>query len=162
MFSNIRHFFRFIGRVIGYMPVLWNDEDWEGITMLNVIKHKIQRMDKCFMANPYRLVGRKLKIHRKMLLAIELIDRIMEDDFCKNEKIEHDKRWGVSKMVSFDTEDKNLKEMKFFHRNVRNSDDEKNENREFTSMIKLENQRYEDALEELFKILRHNIRGWWD
>ena len=42
----MKKIFRKIKRIIDYVPILWNNEEWDVSSLLNLIDYKVSRMAK--------------------------------------------------------------------------------------------------------------------
>jgi len=45
---NIQHFFSKINKVFYWLPVIWNDQDWDQDFFLTILHHKLVSMRKFF------------------------------------------------------------------------------------------------------------------
>lgn len=44
MLYRIKRFLRKIGKIIGWLPILWKDEDWDYEYILDILRHKVDTM----------------------------------------------------------------------------------------------------------------------
>ena len=68
---------RNIIRVIQYIPVIWNNYDWDGGYLLELMLYKLKRMKKCLKGG--HSVDEVIeKQQRQLDFSIGLLDRIIE------------------------------------------------------------------------------------
>lgn len=72
MFYLIKRFFGKIFRIIDYIPVLWNDEDWDFEYILPILKKKIDRLGKCIRKN--NIILRSEDVYQETRDAMQAID----------------------------------------------------------------------------------------
>ena len=72
-------FLQNIKRLIGWIPVLWNNYDFDGAYLLIVIEYKLKRMERLFREEGH-CVGSG-KSAQEMRIARLLIQRIVDDSY---------------------------------------------------------------------------------
>ncbi len=67
-----------VKRIIEYIPILWEDEDWEWIFILDLLQYKLKRTRECLVEDSLNKdIGEREK---QILYAESLIDKIREDE----------------------------------------------------------------------------------
>ncbi len=79
--SFVRHFLRFLKRLKFWIPVLWNDEDWDSAYLFIMMQLKISRIRECVYSNK-RHEGWERDV-RNMKIAEELLARLSGDSEYK-------------------------------------------------------------------------------
>ena len=115
--------FRKIKRIIDYIPVLWDNEDWDVSNLLNLIDYKVSRMAKYVRKNNY-IIDEEIEFQEKFAKKLSLtIDKYLNSekyfpmqwyddkynttiDFIKTGE-NHEKYGELSKMIHvfFDTKE---------------------------------------------------------
>lgn len=80
----LRHVVDFVPRVIAYVPVLWRDADFDHRFLHQMMRYKLSRM----------APNMSPRQARQIRLALVLLDRIIEDDYCAAEYTAHENQWG--------------------------------------------------------------------
>ena len=73
-------FFRKLKNLIRWLPIIWNDTNWDGETIFPIIKHKFEILRKEIVQNGF--VSDIDTINRDMGIAIKLLDLIYEEYYC--------------------------------------------------------------------------------
>jgi len=162
MFFRIKRFFSKIWKIIQWVSVLWEDEDWDGdYSILSVLSYKLKRVKKVLeemLEVDYideAECGEKIRAVQK---ACDLMKSIQENEFCKGEWEEFDKKWGELDMSFIDY--KGGREIVMSRKNALSEEDKEKENAERRVISALELERYDNAYYELFDLLEKNIRNW--
>ena len=158
-----RFFFR-LSCVFGYVKLAWQDQDWDFVYLLLVIQHKLRRMRVHFVTHD--IVENAQKIGSLLKELEDAIDRVIDDDFCKELYSEHDEKWGE---ISFEREPVyGLDgEVKFWRvetqrKNVVTEEDKENEKEEFSKIMKKHVDQREEDVKKVFDTMRDNLQSWWD
>lgn len=80
---------RFISKLRDYLPILWDDEDYDFDYMLQVLQVKIKRMRCHFQTCP--MGGIHPNQVKRIKLAEHLISRLLKGDYCR---YEHNEWWN--------------------------------------------------------------------
>jgi len=152
-------------KVIQWIPKLWNIRDWEGTDVLLVMDAQLARNQKLLKEDPYHCEddGKTLsgpKLAKEVQEARDCISRIKEDQYCKEEWKEHNRKFGKLKMArgriaSRDSEGKPLTYSCNF------TPDSKASNKFRAKIWKLEEERKKADYDRLFHILKTKMESWW-
>lgn len=152
-------------KVIQWIPKLWNIRDWEGTDALLVLDIQLARNQKVLKNDPYHIDEKTRKRSGPMLAkevqeARDCIKRIKEDQYCKKEWKEHNRRFGKLKMSmgKVSQRDKNRKPIT---RESIFKPDSKASNNFRAKIWKLEEERKKADFDKLFHILKTRIECWW-
>jgi len=155
-----RRICRLIGKLLAYIPILYNDFDWDWHFILILLKFKLKRTRECITNND--IIADAKKVSKQIKYAEDLIDQILNDDFCKEEWAAHNKKWGELHINSVSIPGSTSSRYLFNRYNVTNKTEEEQEREEFRKISSLEVKRQLAADKKLFEHLRKYYRSWWD
>lgn len=135
IFSGIKRFFGNIIRIFVYIPIIWNDRDWDQHFFLNLMLFKLGRMEKYFR-NADIIVDSE-KCADEIKIAINLLEKIIEDNWYKDE-------WDILRQK---------------YPNMQSSDESQNEYKKYFNKCDNEKEKCHD---EFFSYLKNNYEKWWD
>ena len=93
----IRKLSRAIKRFWGWFFTIWNDEDWDYVYILRSLRYKIQRTRDNIQENHNHEECEKTVADMDHIL--EVLDRVMECNYCTEEFDAHMAKWGGRRMV---------------------------------------------------------------
>ena len=67
-----------IGRIISYIPVIWNDHDWDHAYVLKLLRYKFKRMRNLFQKCTHH---DHIEDIVYLTYTIEVLDRLIKDDY---------------------------------------------------------------------------------
>lgn len=184
--GRIKHLFNFFPKLVRWIPILWNDQDWDDHYIFEILKFKIKQQRDYLVSN-----NRHTNIdidNYWMTVCLNLIERIQEDYYeleyfdYKDEKISFVLSDEVSKydgqelfeMKSVCTRDNTLEYLNkyFLDRDkvlkIESNngwdlyDYETNQKSRFSLCLFVSRYRQQKAIDLLFKILSKKITHWWD
>ncbi len=159
--DSLRHIRPFFENLRWYGKWLFTSRDYDYQWLLEVIQLWLKKADH---HNKTCEFGRKnSETHIKE--CINLIQAIMEDDFCVDETIAHDKKWGklwtTSKKMKDTFGGDTLYQMNFHRKNVKTEADRKQERKEKNAIYKLEELRKKKAINRFFYLFKRHFQKWW-
>ena len=89
--------FRKIKKILGYLTLLWKDEDWDYNYLLELMHHKLKRMQLELRDNRVCPVVGQEKIQRRLDVIVESLKRLCEDDYMTEEHGELLESWWKSR-----------------------------------------------------------------
>jgi hypothetical protein len=90
--SAAREFFYNIKRIIEWIPILWNDRDWDYGYLLLILEFKLKRMRLNITRGG---IGQNATRTGKQIAYAEfLIRRLREDNYLQEEMKQHEAKWG--------------------------------------------------------------------
>lgn len=155
-----RNVVRWVVKVVQYAPVLWGDVDYDYSSLLKLMKYKISRI-RNHMEEHDALKNSK-KYCAQMKEVEELIENELKDEWAEKEREEHDQKWGKSKITTIKVPGKPYAECRFLRLEVRDDKTKKQEHNDYVKIMNLEEQRKKGNWNRLFKILKNNMRNFWD
>ena len=93
-FRNIKYG---IENLMCWIPIIWKDRDWDHWFLYKVLQHKLKQMIKL-----QRKYGHSINSNDyadQMQLCVNLLERIITDEYLDNALIPHEKKWGQSEMI---------------------------------------------------------------
>lgn len=163
IWNSIRIFFTVkwesLKSVWAYLPVVWNDRNWDYSSFLDLMEFKLERMAEYHLRYGHH-VGNEDDA-RDLRVAAQLCARIRDDDYSKIPLEAHDKKWGENQNVFIPT-NHNITEWRMVRLNVRNDKDREQEREEFLVISKHADIQRQNDLDYLGKMLSEKLLGWWD
>ncbi len=173
-----KYFKQGVKNIIYWFPVIWKDRNWDDHYIFDILKHKLKAQAKYIGGND-RHTRAQLDAKR-MRLCVKLIEKIQEEDYAMEYMDYHkDRVWltpcedkpeyrQYNSEIVKDNFDEFFKKYPLVYKKVMNGEGpftldgrDENEIRKIVAMnISYINQ--ERAFDFLFKILKQDIRGWWD
>jgi hypothetical protein len=153
-----------IQNLIKYFKVIWNDRDWDHYFFFILLQTKLKYMEKIFRQYGYHVNSERDA--DKMKVCINLLGRIINDDYCKYEFEKHDERYGKLKMNTlpnqYDNNGKVSSYLAEFSRDKTTEQIKEQERKAFQRIYKKQILLEKNDLDLLFHILRTQIKSWWD
>jgi hypothetical protein len=145
-----------------YLPIIWQDRDWDHAYLLDLWEFKFRRMARMHLEHG-NAVGSE-KIGKQLLLCAELCVRIREDKYDDVDTDAHDKKWGKPKLVFFPKEnaDSSYREIRFIRSRVKTDADAKQELEESQRYTRHAQQQRINDLKYLSGLISDNLLNWWD
>lgn len=165
LWNKVSSFFNdvvdYVARVIEYSPVLWQDRDYDYRHILTMLQYKLKRTREHITEHQFiqdaDLVGEQIA-H-----AEELLRRVLNDDYCKEEQAAHEAKWGDTVDLSHPSEDHpGFFEWDMSRANVHTPEEKQQEKDEQMIIYERMELARELDLDELFAHIRKNIQRWWD
>lgn len=136
----------FIGKVWDYTKLLWNDWDFDYLSLLRLIELKTKR------TREYLIEENLVKTNERLMREVEaLCKRIYADDYFSEEwdelHKEHPHAWR-----------------RIFHEDTgcyHSTMNDENYGRRVSKLHKKQEAQLEEDLDRLFHIIRRHIRVWW-
>jgi hypothetical protein len=131
------HWFRSARHILSWVPILWDDHDFDGAYLLIIIREKLRRMRADH--ERHKITDDWETIATEILEAETLLDRIIEDDYF-HDQYEYLYHLDPLRRAPIDKD-------------------------ECDSILELGRKAYtarQDDLDLLFKQLRGRIDGWWN
>jgi hypothetical protein len=141
---KIRKTGRFLKRLLGWIPVLWNDEDWEYNNIFEIMAYKISRVRKNIQKNNF-VVDTPI-IVKQMKIVEELLLRHTDKKFYYYDNTER----SHIKKESCDCETLNKNE---WQREIC---------KYCISRYKIDQQKEEDDIHYAYEMLKKHSLTWWD
>lgn len=144
MSSTIKKIFR----IASWLPILWEDEDWDQGYLLKIWAFKLKRMRLCILGNG--IIVDALKVHNEIRTCEQALNRLAKEDYARIAWEKHYEKYprmsnfiegGLSGILPSMSEEESI---------------------DFKSVVQLEEDERK-ADEDLFlETFRKHYRGWWD
>lgn len=147
-FYNVKNGLRNLWK---WRSVVWNDRPWDYVYIFKALRFKLDETQRCIDGT---FVGADEEA-AKIRSLIDAIDRILEDDYVKEEYDEMDRKYGKLEMIFNDDNTltmsrTNLKE-----------DDKETERKETLALAELEAERRQQDINFVFDTMKKDIQRWW-
>lgn len=86
------HFYDNIVHVISWIPVLWDDRDYDYLFLYIVIKHKLERMRRHHEKD--KIIADWKEVADQIGIAIDCLDRLIKDEYVDDDYAKHVKKYG--------------------------------------------------------------------
>lgn len=167
-----------IRNIIKWLPIIWKDRDWDHGYLMNVLRFKIDEMQKHIDKYGHMVNYQKFPMIRDMKLCVGLIDKIREDVYEMEYHDYHKSKFDfipIPGQTNFEldmsTISDNLDE--YFAKYpkavkvakeqlVRNGRDVEDPDARTIIAIMTGAERHRKAKALLFRILNEKIEHWWD
>ena len=142
-----------------WLPTVWLDRDWDHYFLYNILRFKLNRMEKMFRTNSMWLRGEKEA--KRIRVCVLLLDRLLKDDYSAYRR--HDKKWGKTNFEWHDAKtDPKYSSLEISRANAVTDKDKEQETKEFRECIHHEEYLIQQDIEYLFNTMKKRIRCWWD
>lgn len=144
-------------KIISYVPILWNDWDWDYVCLYNLMAFKLKKMKEhhreCQTIADWETVANEIEV------AEGALRRLAADDYCAKAHEEHRKKFKEGD--SFEDRFIPVEEEKDSrYRTMKPMSDEERES--FRSIMDSEEECRQKDLAIFCKMFTEYSRGWWD
>jgi len=167
VYYAIRRFFRRVKKLIEFMPVVWRHEDWDHSFVMEFNAYLFKRLYKGVYTEGHHLY--RPSEARKLQTVIELCKRLSNDhDYTDAHYDAFRKKYGKDQDEFADHLEEvvmdGVKRTLYSDPVKKRLTPEQYEayKKEMTQLHKLEDYLYQQDMDLLFKILKKNMKKWWD
>ena len=155
-------FIKRIKNVIRWLPVIWNDMDWDHHYFYVILRTKLSHMEEYIRKFGHHLGNEKDADDMK--IAINTIDRLIEDEYLENALKWHKEKWGSVdiKFIPVTDDDSGCSTAEFVYDKANTEKDKEQARKEFKIAADHSEYMIGQDLDFLFNFLRKKIRHWWD
>lgn len=146
-----------IHNIITYLPIIWNDRQWDDYYFHNLIRFKLIQMEKC-IRNGYS--ANADKDADNIQHTIDLLNRITEQNNFSYLEESLKPFYERYPDYEFKREFEQCKDNPKFYRMIDNDTEEQSQL--LHECYKKEDEMQKQDLDELYSFLRQHIREWWD
>lgn len=158
----IKRFARGIKNIFIWMPTIYSDIQWDYNAIYKILYKKLTLMEK-FFRSPKAMTMDSEKHADEIHECIEILERLIEDDYAKDAYEAYHAKWGESKFIFTDVEDKpGYQKLHIVYPNVKTEEDEIERRKEFTEVTKAEADEHKQDVADLFNKIGEKIEYWWD
>ncbi len=139
--DGLRNYFK-------WRKIIWLDHQWDQTYLLKILKFKMEQMEKYFKYNGISVDGPEDA--KKIERCVILLDRLLKDNYSDVAYEEYNKKWKE------DVEDY-LDLKKILNKTITPQ-----QRTDLKNAAQTEEELIEKDYEELFGIMKKEIRKWWD
>jgi len=152
----------FIVRVLQYSKRLWGDVDWDYSSLLRLTQYKLARMRE-YHKNHGHTVAAPLMV-KQMAYAELLINRILEDDYAKEEQATIKEKYGEVIGYMYSPKDPGYpgSMVVMTRENCRTPEEIEEERAAQHILFDKQTAAKEKDYDRLFRHIRRYIERWWD
>jgi len=164
--EKIENFFRYIKHgiknIIIWIPIIWQDRDWDQWFLYKILQFKLKRMAK--LQRDHGMSTCSNNIADQMQICVNLLDRLIKDEYLENCLKPHEKKWGRSKIIWTPLPDdaKMSRLMRIKTERAITPEQIKQEDKERMKLYKHSDMLLKQDLDMLFQNMRKYSEGWWD
>ena len=151
---QIRNIWYGIKNLINWFSTIWNDKNWDSHFIFVILRYKLYLTEQ--FIRKYGCHVHNERDADEIKVCINLLDRIIKDEYHENVFKDHYKKWGEPKM-EFEGNVLNIT-----HPKAITDKDKKQERKEFRRIMDKPEQMKKQDIDYLFKLMARNIQGWWD
>ena len=157
--------YRFLRKLYAWSPILWNDFDWDYSYLLKILEFKLHRMADTIESNG--IIVASDRVAKQIRYATFLIERIQEENYCKEEYAAHEEKWGegVMNFVDLPKDDPHYgtcSEMNMYTIKSKQQGLEDQEKKEHMVIYERARDTRQKDLDRLFRHMRRYLERWWD
>lgn len=162
---QIKRKYKQVRNIIKWIPVLWNQFDFDYSYALDVFKVKLLEIVDRMESDRATCVGAKDRAKR-IRMVVRLMEKVYNDDYGMEYLDQLDKLYGKELMeyvdIPFIRDGRQMYSYKQKYQ-LTETPERIKEIEEMTKLLcKRSHEKQERAHKLLWKLVEHNIRGWWD
>ena len=142
-----------IRNIVKWIPIIWDDHDWDDYYIYNLLYQKFNYMEKFFRSDKV-WSAKALDVADKLKVAKLLCKRIVDENYLTNALMPIEQKYGECKWHFEPSSHKGLSKMVFDE----SEDERKARSRAYKHSDYMEKQ----DIDYLFKFLNKYIREFWD
>jgi anaerobic selenocysteine-containing dehydrogenase len=156
---------RFVQRVVTvfrWLPVTFYDSQWDYCWIYNILHRKLTLMEK-FFRSPRAMSGSAEEDADDIHQCIEILERLMENDYAKDEFESYYAKWGEPNFRTVPIpNEKNFFRLNIDYPKEKTEEDSGKRIKEFDGLIGAEEDMRKQDIIDLFTKLQERIEFWWD
>ena len=150
-----------IESLIVWFPVIWKDRQWDHVYIYQILRHKLHLTED--LIRNYGVHTKNIQDADKIKVCVNLLDRLINDEYCDSAYKTHEDRWGVLTWKSDELDNESETDHCLLqYPNVKTPQDKEREVKDFRRAAKHETMLREQDLGYLFTLMRKHIQSWWD
>jgi hypothetical protein len=149
-----------IPNLIKWFPIIWKDRDWDFYFIFVLLHRKLKNMEKHIRSYSHHTNSEKDADQIK--LCVDLLKRILDDEYHENVFKDHDKKWGEGRMVWEDTDDCELSKLDIIRDNANTEEEKEQETKDFRRLSPNVEKLKQQDINYLFDNMKKHIQCWWD
>lgn len=158
--TTIRNIPANIRMICEWIPVLWNNWDWDYNFLLLILQYKLKRMSKHIKEHDN--LYKSGQIAAQMQACADIIQRLLDNEYDEKEMAALDEKWGELQMDSLPCEYEGCRALDIYRPKAREMGMEDQEREESLAARQEAADRRQKDFEILFRIMNKRIEWWWD
>jgi len=165
-FVRIKDFFVYdcrygIENLISWFPIVWKDRGWDHYFIFVALRHKLHLTEEHIRIHDNHTTAQQTA--KQIKLCVNLLDRLIEDEYHEMAFKRHDEKWGEPKLSFIDAPGyKDCVEGLITHKHVHTEEDKVKERKDFKTSYEHEQHLKDQDKKMLFETMNKYIEGWWD
>jgi hypothetical protein len=144
-----------------WIPIIWKDQDWDHWYLYKIIQVKLKHMEE--YQRKYGISVNNNDYADQMKVCINLLERLIKDDYMENAFKNHDVKWGESSLTfSPLPENDKLSSIGIKREKAITAEEIEQERKEAKRLYKHADKLQQQDLDILFSNMKKQILGWWD
>lgn len=153
--SKINKIIEGIQNIIRWVPVIYQDRDWDYDFIYVLLYHKLKNMQEFFESDKVWST-KSDRVAKQIMISKNLCKRLSDQQYLTNALTNYHNKYGEDSTVWHSEPTENPK----LHRLV--WDWSEQQHKDFTKASNHSDYMEQQDLDYLFKYLRKYIQGWWD
>lgn len=161
-FWRFKNIYRNIKRIIRWIPVLWNNYDFDYRYAIDVFIFKLNELAD-YMDSEYSCTLRAPEKAKRIRLAIKLLERGLDEYYHEEAMLKVTELYGEKEMITKPIDDKpGTFSIDFVWVKDLTPEEMKEADKFYSKMIKEGYAKDARAMKLAWRIIEQDIRGWWD
>lgn len=159
MMWRIRLFLRRLLRLVEWLPVIWEGDDYDYNYSINVFKYQLERTAKYIKCNGHLENGERVVL--QIQTAVDLIDKTYNGGYIEQAEEEFTRQYGECEIQFHDYDEENF-EMTMWWSSAEDSEHNDQINEFYHAHMFAAHAKAERGKAILWKYINKNIETWWD
>lgn len=144
-----------------WLPVIWNDQQWDHYYLYKVLAHKLRAMQRFFESD--RAVAMNGKdMAEQIQVCADAAQRLWKDKYLSQALETHKVKWGYPDFVFNPISDELYEWHSMWYENASNYEENDLADREFGQACKRAELKRDKDRYVLFNTMRNKTEEWWD
>lgn len=149
-----------IKNIISWFPIVWTDRQWDFTYFLKIIKFKLEQMVRFYETEAHQIKAEKHV--DKMKLCINIIDRIIDDNYHDIVFKNYYEKWGQTEIKLTKDVDDGRSRVEITNSKVITPQDKVKSLGEYRKLLDKEEYMVKQDIALLFRTFNKHLRSWWD
>jgi len=156
-----KHYIRKIKRVVDFLPVIWNGEDYDSHYAIQLFKHQLKRTADMFESQAAMSVGSEIRA-QKIRTAIRLMDKVYDGKYQDEYMEIIDKLYGKTEFDFVPVEGEKTFKLVISNPMAVDEKHQKEIDQVRHLMARASRDKHDQAHRVLWNYIEYHIQGWWD
>ena len=153
---------RRVKKIIKWLPILWNDRDWDHHYFYCILNHKLTTMEQFFREDA--VTANRIHDADKIKIARILTDRLMKNEYLIAAEMCPERKWGDRKMVWIKSDEGNglVEFIGLEYEKAKTDKEIEQADRDYRKWGRRADRQREADIKYLFLWIARFIECWWD